>query len=262
MHPALRPRISANLSMLFTEVPLLDRFARARRAGFEVVELQFPYEVPIDELARASREAGTPVVLFNVPAGSLLAGGDGLACVPGKEAAFREALELARDYAAVLAPRVLNVLPGRLPEGVIREDAEATFLTNLRVAVAALADEPTTIVVEALNRGDIPRFLVEDHDELVELVERSGTGARIQYDVYHQARIGRDVVRDLRAAGAELGHVQIADLPRRSAPGTGSVDFGLVFEALVASGYRGFVGAEYRPEGATEATLAWLDASR
>lgn len=258
MTPAQRARIAANLSMLFTEHPLVDRFDAARRSGFGAVEIQFPYDVEASELARASRDAGLPIVLFNVPAADLLAGGDGLACVPGARARFAEALALARDYAAILGPRWINLLAGRIPQGVARADAEACFTASLRATCAAFETTGTGVVVEALNPFDVPRFLISDHDATLALVAASGSSARIQYDVYHQARIGRDVVADLVRDRRAIAHVQIADAPHRTAPGTGAIDFDAVFRALDACGYEGFVGAEYKPNGPTEPTLAWL----
>jgi len=260
MTPAWRSRIAANLSMLFTELPLIDRFEAARRAGFQAVEIQFPYEASADDLRAASLRAALPIVLFNVPAADLLAGGDGLACVPGAEGSYGESLAIALEYAAILAPRCINVLAGRAPSGVAREDAEATFIANLRRTTEAFGGTGIEVVVEALNAFDMPRFLLTDHAATLALIERSDTSAKVQYDVYHQARMGRDVVADLRRDVASIAHVQVADVPQRSAPGTGELDFRAIFAALDEAGYPGFVGAEYKPYGPTEPTLDWFHA--
>lgn len=258
MIPALRRRISANLSMLFTELPLRDRFAAARAAGFEAVEIQFPYDLDADELRRAAGDAKVSLVLFNVAAGDLLAGGDGLACVPGAEAAFGDALAQALDYVAILEPRCLNLLAGRVPDAASRGECERLFVAHLARASAALVPTRTQLVVEPLNPFDMPRFLLSDHDQTAALLARSGTRAKVQYDVYHQARIGRDPLRDLGRDAASIAHIQFADVPARTAPGTGELDFGAIFEAIAASDYGGFVGAEYKPNGPTEPTLEWF----
>lgn len=263
-------RFSANLSMLFTESPLIERFARARQAGFERVEVQFPYEVPAETLRDAIHDAGVELVLFNVGAGDLLAGGDGLACVPSRRAAFADALNLAAEYASVLRPHFVNVLAGRVPAGETRDACLAQFRESLSATCHTMgaarigAGASVGVVVEALNAVDMPRFLLASHDDVVS--EIVGTSARVQYDVYHQAMMGRDVIADLIAdltSGApRIGHVQFADVPGRSAPGTGTLDFDAIFSAIARSGYRGSVGAEYRPMGPTAESLGWLRAYR
>jgi hydroxypyruvate isomerase len=268
------PSFAANLSMLFTEFAWLDRFAAARDAGFRAVEIQFPYELPRDELARTIERAGVELALFNVPAGDLLAGGDGLACVPGREGVFREALELACDYAAALKPRCVNVLAGRVPEGTSRARCLGLLDGHLALASERLAALSVTTTVEALNGHDVPRFLLQTHDEVIAAIESAAQlgapSATVQYDVYHQLRMGRDVLADLSGAASaperrstrapRIGHIQFADVPGRGAPGTGHVDFQRVFDAIDASWYDGYVGAEYRPTGATRDSLGWLSA--
>ncbi len=253
------PRFSANLSMLFTELALLDRFEAARRAGFEQVEIQFPYDRSISELRAAMRDAGVALVLLNVPAADLLSGGDGLACVPGSERAFAEALALACEYGAALGVRCVNVLAGRVPTGVEPSVCRETLVANLRLASSRLHEHGIVPVVEALNGHDHPRFALQRHDDVLALLDEVGSDAlRVQYDVYHQHRMGRDVLADLRRDLERVGHVQIADVPGRGTPGSGEFPFAALFEQLDEGGYDGFVGAEYRPEGPTEASLGWF----
>lgn len=256
------PCFSANVSMLFTELPLLERFEAARRAGFTDVELQFPYDVPIESLRRALHDAGVALVLINVAAADLLAGGDGLACVPGQEAEFAAAVDAACTYGAALGVRCVNVLAGRVPEGTSREACLATFTRNLALAATRLSASGLVPVVEALNGHDVPRFLLQGHDEVLAVLDAVGDDAiRVQYDVYHQARMGRDVVADLRRDLERIGHVQIADVPGRGAPGTGELPFDAIFAVLDEGGYEGFVGAEYKVASETSATLGWLRAT-
>lgn len=253
------PRFSANLSMLFTELPLLERFEAARRAGFEHVELQFPYELDVGALRAAMRDAGVALVLVNVPAGDLLAGGDGLACIPGAERAFDEALEMACAYGAALGVRCVNLLAGRIPTGQDRGACLDTLVRNLAHASAKLDALGLVPVVEALNGEDVPRFALQTHADVHAILARVGADAlRIQYDVYHQHRMGRDVVADLRTDLERIAHVQIADVPGRGAPGSGTLPFETIFGTLDAGGYEGFVGAEYRPTGPTAASLGWF----
>lgn len=253
------PRFAANLSLLFTEVPLVERFARARAAGFACVEIQFPYEAPLEELVRARRDAGVECVLVNVPAGDLMQGGDGLACVPGREAAFREAVELAVEYAGGLDAKLVNVLAGRVPEGGDERECLERLVDHLKHASGRLASVGARTTSEAINTFDMPRFLVHRSQRMRELVEAVASPSfGIQYDVYHMARMGEDVLHDLRTLSPWLFHVQFADVPGRGAPGTGTLDFASIFAAIDALPYEGVAAAEYRPGGPTEPTLAWL----
>lgn len=251
------PRFAANLSLLFTERPFLDRFEAARAAGFAAVEFQFPYEHPADEVARARSACGLPLALFNVPVGDFMQGGDGLSGVPGCEAAFDDGLARAADYVARLRPRCVNVLPSRLAPGVSRGVAERTFARSLRATHARLGGA-TQIVVEALNLHDQPRMLFADHAELLAFLDREAPFVAVQYDAYHQARMGRDVVGDVRLDLRRIGHVQFADVPGRGPPGSGTLPLRAFFVALDDGGYAGFAGAEYVPAGATEASVGWL----
>lgn len=257
-------KISANLTMLFTEQPLLERIVAAAAAGFDGVEIQFPYEVPAlrlkDELARA----GMPLVLMNFPGGDFMAGGAGLAAVPARQAAFDQALQEALTYAAMVRPQIINVLPGRLAEGLEWEQALATLSDNIRKASEAFQTLGIGVVSEAINPIDMPRFLVNTPEHLQALLERvDHDNFRAQLDIYHMARQGIDPVSAVEALTGKIGHVQFADCPGRGAPGSGNIDFAALRQALDNSGYQGWLGAEYRPEeGDTRASLGWLSAWR
>ncbi len=257
-------KLSANLTMLFTERPLLERIVAAAAAGFEGVEIQFPYEVPAlrlkDELARA----GMPLALMNFPAGDFMAGGPGLAAVPARQAAFDEALQEALTYAAMVRPQSINVLSGRLAAGLEREQALTTLSNNIRKASEAFQTLGIGVVSEAINPIDMPGFLVNTPEHLQALLERVDHGNfRAQLDIYHMARQGIDPLVAVEALVGRIGHVQFADCPGRGAPGSGDVDFARVRQALETGGYRGWLGAEYRPEeGDTRASLGWLRAWR
>lgn len=253
------PRFAANLTLLFREHELAARPAAACRAGFAAVEVQFPYELPVANWQRALADAGTSLVLFNVPAGDLMGGGDGLACVPGREPAFAAALAQCATYVRLLRPRCVNVLAGRVPEGGDAARCQAVLRDNLARAVDTLAPLGATVTVEAINRHDMPRFLVSTFAELRAMVAEV-PGTRMQFDLYHMARMNEPLRQHIAAHGSELGHVQFADVPGRHEPGTGTLDFPALFAALDASGYRGHCVAEYHPSGTTLASLDWLRA--
>ncbi|HBX54345.1 hydroxypyruvate isomerase family protein [Pseudomonas sp. UBA2684] len=253
-------KIAANLSLLFTEQPLHARVVAAAAAGFDGVEIQFPYELPALQLQEALQRAGLPLVLINLPAGDLMSGGAGLAAVPARQAAFDAALQEALTYAAMVRPACVNVLPGRLAEGVSREQALATLVGNLRKTAEAFELLGIRVLVEAINPLDMPGFLINTPaqlDALLRAVDQRNCLA--QYDLYHMARQGLDLVTGIELLRGRIGHVQVADCPGRGAPGSGQLDFAAPLAALQRSGYRGWLGAEYRPgEAGTLASLSWL----
>lgn len=242
-------RFSANLSLLFRELPPLERVAAARAAGFGAVEIQFPYEQGAADWRRALDAAQMPLVLFNVGAGDLMQGGDGLACVPGREAQFAQALAQCVDYARLLQPCCVNVLAGRLPAGVAPEAAYRVLHANLQRAVERLSPLGVAVTVEAINPFDMPRFLVDGFAAMAGVVA-AVPGTAMQFDIYHMARLHQAGVGAAPEAlivehGARFAHVQFADSPGRGAPGSGSLDFPRLFAALDASGYDGWCGAEF-----------------
>lgn len=248
---------SANLSLLFTERPLAERFAAARTAGFHAVEIQFPYELPAPQLKALLAASHLRLVLINVPAGDLMEGGDGLACVPGREKAFREAVELALEYATALEVPTVNVLAGRQTAGISEENCYSTLQENLHHAVTVFRKAGIRVVAEAINIFDMPRFLVHSLADMQNLCEKI-PGLGMQFDCYHMARMGEEISTALKSNLPLIGHVQFADAPGRHEPGSGTLDFMKIFSVIEASTYTGFCGAEYRPSQRTEETLAWL----
>ncbi|WNF45554.1 TIM barrel protein [Pseudomonas sp. SG20056] len=253
-------KIAANLSLLFTELPLIDRVVAAAAAGFDGVEIQFPYELPALLLKEALEAAGMPLRLINLPAGDLMSGGAGLAAVPVHQTEFEAALQDALSYAAMVRPALVNVLPGRLAEGVEPEQAMACLIDNLRKTAEAFQRLGIGVVVEAINPLDMPGFLINTPaqlDALLKAVAHPNLAA--QYDLYHMARQGLDVPAGMALLAGRIGHVQFADYPGRGAPGTGELHFAPLLKALRDSGYQGWLAAEYRPgEAGTQASLGWL----
>lgn len=257
-------RLAANLSMLFTERPLRERVVAAAAAGFDGVEIQFPYALPALRLHEALLAAGLPLALINLPAGDLLDGGAGLAAVPARREDFAEALREALSYAAMVRPACVNVLPGRLAEGVSRDAALAVLADNLRLAAEEFRVLGIRVLVEAINPLDMPGFLVGTPEQLLELLEAVGhPNLFAQLDLYHMARQGLEPVAAIRRLASRIGHVQFADCPGRGAPGTGELDFPAALQALHEVGYDGWLGAEYQPGPAgSAASLGWLQGWR
>ncbi|MGX5220180.1 hydroxypyruvate isomerase family protein [Pseudomonas sp. S9] len=253
-------KICANLSLLFTELPLVDRIVAASAAGFDGVEIQFPYEVPAIRLKEALEAAGMPLRVINLPAADLMTGGDGLAAVPARQAEFDQALETALSYAAMVRPAMVNVLPGRLADGVEREQALQTLAANLRKTADAFALLGIAVVCEAVNTTDMPGFLINTSEHLHALLERvDHANCSAQYDIYHMAMQDDDISSGVQRLKGRIGHVQFADCPGRGAPGSGNLDFMAAFKSLNASGYEGWMGAEYKPGAqGTQASLSWL----
>ncbi|WP_278400308.1 hydroxypyruvate isomerase family protein [Stutzerimonas kunmingensis] len=253
-------KIAANLSLLFTELPLTERILAARTAGFDGVEIQFPYEVPAIRLKEQLERAGMPLVLINLPAGDLLQGGPGLAAVPDRQEAFDAALQEALTYALMVRPASVNVLPGRLAEGVDCELALETLEHNLWKTADAFDMLGIRVLCEAINPLDMPGFLINSAADLEALLQRvDHPNCLAQLDFYHMARQQLDLPSCITRLGERIGHVQFADCPGRGAPGSGELDFGAALQALQASGYQGWLSAEYKPgEQGTEAGLGWL----
>lgn len=252
-------RFAANLSLLFTELPLVERLAAARAAGFAAVEIQFPYELDIATLQAQLARHALRLVLINVPAGDLMAGGDGLAGVPGREGEFQAAMQDALRYAQALQVPTVNVLPGRQPEGVAVAACHDTLVGNLRQAAEALQGIGVGAVFEAINTFDMPRFCVHSLAQMLAVQNAvAHSNLKLQFDIYHMARMGEDVAAALRAHSARIGHIQFADLPGRGAPGTGSLNFAALFALIEQLPYAGWCGAEYRPTGPSQEHLSWF----
>jgi hydroxypyruvate isomerase len=258
-------RFCANVSTLFTDRPLLQRFAAARAAGFSAVEIQFPYAEPAEAIAQALHDNGLSLQLMNLPAGDWAAGERGMASHPGREAEFREGVARAVDYARVLnAPR-LHCLAGLQPAGVGAAQARETLVNNLRFAAAAFAAEGRTLMVEPINTFDVPGYALSTVDDAIALIEAVGAPTlKLQYDLYHQQRMRGELIATLKQRLPHIGHIQIADNPGRGEPGTGEIAWTTVFAAIESSGYAGWVGLEYFPldkaPRGTETGLGWLHA--
>lgn len=254
-------RLAVNLSMIFTEVPLIERFALARQCGFEAVEIQFPYELSPDEIARQLQQHQLRLVLINVPAGDLMQGGNGLTGVPGRELEFEQAVKQALVYAQALQVPTVNILAGKQPRDADFLPCLETLSRNLVWASEMFGGAGVVPVIEMINGYDMPRFLIQSLAQAQEMLEAVNHRAlKLQFDCYHMARMGEDLIPALNENLHLIGHIQFADHPQRQQPGTGNLDFARVFEWIKHSHYQGYTAAEYRPSGASIDSFDWMDA--
>lgn len=255
------PRFAANLSMLFTEYPVLERFDRAAAAGFEAVEYLFPYADDIGAIRAALDRNGLTQILFNLPAGDFAAGDRGMANDPSRVAEFREGVARALDIAGQLGVGRINCLVGRSVAGVSPDAQWETLKANLHFAAGEMAKAGIMQVLEPLNPYDAPGYFIPTPSLGFKLVEEiAHPNLFLEYDIYHAQRTEGNLVATLRERIAQIGHVQIADSPHRNEPGTGEINYPYVLSALDETGYDGWVSLEYKPSRQTEETLGWLKA--
>jgi hydroxypyruvate isomerase len=252
------PRFAANLTMLFTEVPFLDRFERAARAGFQAVEFLFPYAHPAEEIRRRLDEHRLTLVLHNLPAGDWDAGERGIACLPDRVDEFRSGVAQAVSYAKALGVKQLNCLAGKALAGSDPAVLNRTLVDNLRFAAAALRRADLKLLIEPINTFDIPGFFVNRTAQALAIIDEVGAdNLFLQYDLYHAQRMEGELAATLEKHLARIAHVQLADNPGRHEPGSGEINYPFIFAHLDRIGYRGWVGCEYKPATSTEAGLQW-----
>ena len=253
------PRFAANLTLLFGEVPFLERFAAARRAGFDAVEFVSPYEHPASDVAAAARGAGVEVALFNLPPGDWAKGDRGVACDPARTAEFREGVERGLEYARALRCTRVHAMAGVRPPGVGESELRATYVASRRLGAGALAREGRTLLVEGINTRDMPGYYLTGSRQAFGLMDEAGApNLHYLYDVYHMQIMEGDLAPTIATRLPRIGHVQIADTPGRHEPGTGEINYRFLLRHLDRIGYRGIVGCEYKPLGRTEDGLGWM----
>lgn len=256
------PRFACSINTMFNEAPLVERFAAARAAGFEAVEVQFPYATPLDDLIRAKQRAGVEVALINIPSGDASRGDRGLGALPDRVEEFRAGVALCRRYAEGLgAPRV-NLLAGIPGQGVTPAQARATLIDNMRFAATELAKAGIATGIEPVNTQDVPGFFLTGSAQAIALLDEAAHPAlSLQYDFYHMQIMEGDLIATVTRLKDRIGHIQFSDVPGRREPGTGEINFANVFATLDRIGYAGYAAAEYRPSGATLDSLGWFRAA-
>jgi len=252
------PKFAANLSMLFTELPFLDRFEAAAKADFKAVEFLFPYAWPAADIKQRLDAHGLTLVLHNLPAGNWEAGERGIACHPDRVDEFRAGVATAITYAKALGVGQLNCLAGKAPAGVSAAVLRQTLVANLAYAANELKKAGLRLLVEPINTFDIPGFYVSGTAQAVALLDEVGAdNAFVQYDIYHAQRMEGELAATLQKQLARIGHIQLADNPGRNEPGTGEINYPFLFAHLNRIGYDGWIGCEYKPATNTEAGLGW-----
>lgn len=255
------PKFAANLTMLFTELPFMQRFEAAAKAGFEAVEYLFPYPFEKKELTAALRTNGLQQVLHNLPAGDWDKGERGIACHPDRTGEFREGIAMAIDYATALGCPQLNCLVGKVPAGVSTEAAHKTVVENLRLAAGELEAAGLRLLIEPINTFDIPGFFLTRTDQALALIDQVGSSnLRVQYDIYHAQRMEGELGNTLSKNLPRIGHIQLADNPGRGEPGTGEINYPWLFRHIDSIGYDGWIGCEYKPRSDTVDGLGWWQA--
>jgi hydroxypyruvate isomerase len=252
------PKLSANLSMLFTEVDFLERFERTANAGFKAAEYLFPYSWEVDRLGEQLDRYGLQQVLFNLPAGNWEAGERGIATLPDRVGEFQDGVGLAIQYAKALRCPCVNCLAGLTPADISESKIRKTLVENLRFAADTLSRENIRLLVEALNTRDVPGFYLKRTVEVAQLIEDvDHSNVQYQYDIYHMQIMEGDLTHTIRENIGIIGHMQLADNPGRHEPGSGEIHFSNLFRFIDEAGYTGWIGCEYKPSGKTEDSLRW-----
>lgn len=252
-------RFSANLSLLFTEVPLQQRFQAAKEQGFNAVEVQFPYELSANTIHQELTKHQLQLVLFNVDADDLLQGGEGLASVPEKQQQFKQSVIEAVAYAKILKPNAINILPGRCLNKARLALYQQTFKENLRYTINAFSPLGIKTVFEAINTVDMPDFIIHSSEQMLAIMQEiNHPDLLMQYDIYHMLMMQEDPANFIQQNADKIGHIQFADCPGRHQPGTGNMDYQQIFSIIKASTYKGWVGAEYKPLSNTLTSLNWF----
>jgi hydroxypyruvate isomerase len=252
------PKLAANLSWIYQEVPLLQRFGAAAAHGFEAVEMLFPYEVPAAEIATELRKHKLTQALFNLPPGDSSKGERGLAALPGREAEFAAALETALDYAKVLECRTLHVMSGMIAPGADTAAMHRTFVANLRKACDRTAKSGIALVLEPINHRDIPGYFTHTTGQVRKIIDEVGAPhLKLQLDLYHLQVTEGDLTKRTENLFPLTGHVQIAGNPDRNEPNLGEANHLYLLDVLDRLGYEGYVGLEYKPRTTTAAGLGW-----
>lgn len=243
--------------MMFNELPFLQRFQAASAAGFTAVEYLFPYEHPAEVIAEKLRAAGLKQVLFNMPPGDWETGDRGLASLTHRCEEFEGSLAKAISYGRIIGTPLLHMMAGIAPAD--EPGAMSCYRDNLERAADATAQAGIGIVIEPINKRDMPGYFLNDFDRAFELIlELDRPNLNLQFDIYHRQILHGDVITGLRQMASRISHIQIAAVPNRHEPLTGELDDRRIFQEIDAIGYQGYIGCEYRPAGRTEEGLAWM----
>jgi hydroxypyruvate isomerase len=252
-------RLAANLTMMFTELPFLERFDAAAAAGFKAVECVAPYVEPANVVADKLNSLGLTMALFNMPPGDWAAGDRGFGANPARTAEFKDSIATALGYARATGCRTLHLMAGKIAADVDRDEWTGTLIKNIRDAADVVASDEITLVLEPINtRVDIPGYFYDTTAAVLAVMDVvARPNVKLLYDIYHMQIMEGDLARTIERLLPRIGHIQLADNPGRNEPGTGEINYPWLLQRLDQLGYGGFVGCEYKPAAETKAGLDW-----
>lgn len=249
-------RFSANLGFLYTDLSLPGAVQAAKAGGFDAVECHFPYDTPVADLRAALDETGLPMLGLNTWPGDREAGDFGLAALPDRAAEARSEIARAIDYAIATKTRAIHVMAGCTDRGSAAEDQ---FRDNLNHACDLAAPHGLTILIEPINTRDVPGYHLSGTDHAERIIDALGRPElKIMFDCYHMQIMQGDLATSLKRLLPQIGHIQIAAVPDRGEPDAGEIDYRWLIDHIEELGYKGYIGAEYKPRGATEEVFRWL----
>ena len=255
------PKLAANLSMLFNEVPFMDRFDAAAKAGFKGVEFLFPYEFDLNQIADKLKANKLELVLHNLPAGNWGGGERGITCHPDRVGEIQDGVGKGIEAAKKLGVKQLNALAGIAPQGVSSDKVRATFVANLKFAAQKLKAEGIRLITEPINTFDIPGFYLNRTQQALDIIKEVGSdNLFLQHDIYHMQRMEGELANTIKVNLPMIKHMQLADNPGRNEPGTGEINYQFLFKFIDDLGYDGWIGCEYRPKTTTVDGLGWIAA--
>lgn len=257
------PKFAANLSFMFNELPFLDRFEAAAKAGFKAVEFLFPYEYPAEAIAARLGQHQLQNVLFNFPPGDWAAGERGIAILAGRETEFAQGVAKAIEYAKVLGCPRIHVLAGIAPVNSDRQALRKIYVSNLKYATKELAKHNLTLMIEPINHRDMPGYFLNTQAEAFAICQEVGAhNINMQMDIYHMQMMGENLEANIHQYLPHVGHMQIANTPGRHEPDQGEIDYAQIFNLLDELKYGGWVGCEYKPKTTTLEGLGWFEKYR
>ncbi len=252
-------KFAANLTMLFTEVPFLERFEKAHQAGFKAVEYLFPYAFEAKELANKLEQFSLEQVLFNMPPGNWDAGERGFAAIPDREGEFKESVDTALVYARELNCKKVHAMSGIINKHFTHKQHVDTFISNIRYAADRFAEQDIELMIEPLNNRDVPNYFIAHQHEALELIKQvDRSNVKLQLDLYHAQIMDGDLSTLIHNVAPYIGHIQIASVPERHEPSEGELNYPHLFNVLDQSGYQSWIGCEYSPRSTTELGLDWV----
>lgn len=252
-------QFAPNLTTIFTEVPFLDRFEKAKKLGFSFVEFQFPYAYSARLIKEKLSDNQLTCVLFNLPAGEWENGERGMAIFPNRRKEFYESVALGIEYALAFGTKNIHCLAGVLPPDLPREEALVTYKENLYYAANELIKHQMTLLIEPINAFDMPDYFLANVSEAMKVIrELALPNLKLQLDFYHLQRMQGELISTWRRYTNDVGHIQIADNPGRHEPGTGEINYDFIFTRLREHNYTGYIGLEYTPLSKSEMSFKWL----